>query len=172
MLKDSIDLFFSFVPRVPAAQEFCIILLQHCCACVKHYTWVVRQGTVENLSRPQPHRATIARVLEPQHSVGSDTTSDGGGNSPAGSGSEVEDAASRPRLSRQTISTLHNLSEVKGQFFIQMWRHFAKKWGEWQDETFCDGRGETPEAQQRKKAATRAVEKMHEASNQVTGKHP
>ena len=34
MLKKTIDMFFEFVPTTPAAMEFCVMLLQHCCEAV------------------------------------------------------------------------------------------------------------------------------------------
>lgn len=181
MLQKSIDEFFSFVPHAPAAQDFCIILLQQCCACVKHYTDVVRQGILEDVSRPQPQRervATFTRMLEAQHSVGSDAGSDnagarvGGPSSPGDGGSPADGSHTPPgpRLEQQTITILHNLSEVKGQFFDRMWRHFAGCWGKWQKKTFSNGRGEEPEVQRRREAAARAVDGMYTASEQVMDK--
>jgi hypothetical protein len=60
MLKESIDLFFGFVPHAPAAMDFCVMLLQHCCECVKHYTWVVRQGTVEREQQQQQQQPSLS----------------------------------------------------------------------------------------------------------------
>ena len=63
---------------------------------------------------------------------------------------------------------MHNLSEVKGQFFNKMWRHFAAKWKEWQKETFRDGAGNDQEAQRRRKAATKTIKRMYTVSDQVS----
>ena len=185
MLKKTIDMFFEFVPTTPAAMEFCVILLRYCCEAVNHYQSVVRQETIATADPKRRAGIDLSRVgslgdalrqgealldLQRQQSGGVA----GGLPSPpvieaAGESSDLARQTSgstdgspvdmTPRLQLQTITTLHNLSECKGQFFQKMWLHFASEWGEWQKKAYADGTG-TDEERARRKAAAKTVVHM------------
>ena len=143
MLKETIDLFFDFVPATPAAMDFCQMLLQHCCNAVKEYTWKVREGTV------------AAGTASP--------TADAATPTDAGEGEEE----ALPRLDQQAITTMHNLAEVKGQFFNKMWDYFTDGWAGWQAKAYrkVDLQAD-PESKRRRKEATRMVQNIYEETVQ------
>jgi hypothetical protein len=118
-------------------------------------------------------RGWTEQVLEPQRSTGSDASDASGGGGGSGGlvlvqAEPLSESSALPRLEQQTITTLHNLSEVKGQFFEKMWLHFAAKWSPWMSKTYKNGIGSDAESKRRKQATTDTIEHMRAASDEDT----
>ena len=112
-------------------------------------------------------------MLEPQRSTGSDASDASGGGGGSGGlvlvqAEPLSESSALPRLEQQTITTLHNLSEVKGQFFEKMWLHFAAKWSPWMSKTYKNGIGSDAESKRRKQATADTIEHMRAASDEDT----